>query len=275
MAQTLVVFDERWLSRARTQGPHATASWTPDVLEQLATTGGMYLETLRQWFADFPARSKKQKQPLKTSLESFDYDTHRGAVNELAWWAFMKRFGLQASPVPSTTEPRPDFSVQAPVPFFVEVSTMNSSMGERKKVDRGEGVHLDHEEICRRIVVKAIDEKQRQMAYAADLYQPCVLAIFDYTVWSAFETRIVSYMADFLLGEQQGFQKLPRILSALVYVRRHVIEGRMAVSREWSAIYYNPYACHPLATGIFAGIKQFGCQAGEGASQTADPWIWL
>jgi len=113
------------------------------------------------------------------------------------------------------------------------------------------------------------------MAYAAAQHQPCVLALFDYTVWSAYPTWIVSYMADFLLGQEQGFQRLPPTLSALVYVRRHVMNGRMALSRDLSAIYYNPHADYPLSTGIFADIKQFGCQAGEGASQTADPWIWL
>jgi hypothetical protein len=275
MEQTLVVFDECWLSSARTQGSLAPASWTQEVLKHLATTGGIYLGTLRQWFTDFPLSSKKQKRPLKKRLESFDDDTHRGAVNELAWWAFMQRLGLQACPVAVTSASRPDFHVQSPVPFFVEISTVNLSRSERAKVDTGEGVRLDHEETCRRVVGKATDEKQRQMAYAADQHQPCVLAIFDYTVWSAFKTRIVSYMADFLLGEKQEFQKLPRTLSALVYVRRHVIKGRMAVSRDLSAIYYNPYADYPLSTGVFADIKQFGCQAGEGASQIAHPWIWL
>src|SRR5262249_56488933 len=95
------------------------------------------------------------------------------------------------------------------------------------------------------------------------------------TVWSAYETWIVHVMADFLLGEQQGFQKLPHTLSALVYVRRKGINGRMAVCRDLSAIYYNPHADYRLPTGLFSDIKQFGCPAGEGASQTADPWIWL
>jgi hypothetical protein len=130
-------------------------------------------------------------------------------------------------------------------------------------------------ETCRRFVGKATDEKQRQMAYAAGQHQPCVLALFDYTVWSAYETRIVYFMADFLLGEQQGFQKLPRALSALVYVKRKVMNGRMAVCRDLSAIYYNPHADYPLPMGIFADIQQFGEQVGAGAPQTADSWVWL
>src|SRR5262245_33040073 len=125
MEQTLVVFDEHWLSNARTRGSLRRSNartrgailWAPDVLEHLATTGGIYLETLRQWFADFPLRSKKQKRPLKIRLESFDNDMHLGAVNELAWWVFMQRLGLQACPVAATSKPRPDFHVQAPAAF--------------------------------------------------------------------------------------------------------------------------------------------------------------
>jgi hypothetical protein len=281
--QTVGIFDEHWLARARAQGSHASAFWSQAVLEYLDTTGGMYLRTLRQWFADFPLSARKQKQQLKTRLESFDDDTHRGVVNELAWWIFMQRLGLQAAPVLETTEPRPDFHVQASVAFFVEVSTVNPSQRERAKFDIDEdegeseymGVPLDHAETCRRFMGKVTDEKKRQMEYAASQHQPCVLALFDYTIWSAYPTWIVSYMADFLLGEEQGFQQLPPILSALVYVRRHVMNGRIALRRDLSAIYYNPHTDYPLPTGIFAAIKQFGCQAGEGASQLADPWIWL
>jgi len=118
MEQTLVVFDESWLTIARAQSSLAPASWAQDVMEYLATTGGMYLGTLRQWFDGFPLNSKRQKQQLKRRLESFNNDTHRGAVNELVWWVFMQRIGLQSSPVPESSGPRPDFQVQTPVLFL-------------------------------------------------------------------------------------------------------------------------------------------------------------
>jgi hypothetical protein len=261
----------------------------------------MYLDTLRQWFDDFPLDSKKDKGHLKSHLESFTNDAHIGAVNELAWWGFMQRLDWQAAPVLEATEPRPDFHVHAPADFFVEVSTLNLSERERAQFDIGKvstvnpsgrerlqfdtdededededvGVPLDHAETCQRVVLKATKKKQRQMAYAASQKQPGVLVLFDYEIWSAFGTQFFDFLADFLLGKEQGFQRLPRELSALVYVERKVMEGRMAVSRERSAIYYNPDATYPLDVGAFALLQQFGCQPGAVAPQSADPWIWL
>jgi hypothetical protein len=244
-------------------------------MEYLATTGGMYLDTLRRWFGGFPLSSVKQKHQLKRRLESFNDDTHRGAVNELVWWVCMQRMGVYSAPVSESSAPRPDFHVQTPVPFFVEVSTVNPSRRDLFQFATGEGVRLDHAETRRRFLGKVTDEKRRQMAYAAGQHQPCVLVLFDYTIWSAFETQFVHVLAAFLLGNEQGFQELPRTLSALVYVERKVIDGRMAVSRDRSAIYYNPHADYPLLMGTFAALKQFGCQAGAGAPQAAEPWIWL
>jgi hypothetical protein len=269
----------------------------------LDTTGGLYLRTLRQWFADFPLSAPKQKRQLKRRLESFDNDTHRGVVNELAWWVFMQRLGVQAAPVPETSAPRPDFHVVTPAAFFVEVSTVNLSKRERAVFETGEistvnpsmgaratfdadedededededvGVPLDHADTCRRFVRKATEDKPPQMAYAAAQHQPCVLALFDYTVWGAFGTQFFHFLADFLLGNEQGFHGLPRMLSALVYVERKAFAGRMAVSRERSAIYYNPDATYPLDVGVFATLNQFGDQVVVVEPSSADPWIWL
>src|SRR5262245_54890975 len=208
MVQQLSVFDESWHTGAGAK-TSLTPSWTQDVMEDLATTGGMYLDTLRQWFDGFPLDSKKQKRQLKRHLESFNDDAHVGAVNELAWWVFMQHIGLQSSPVPASSTPRPDFHVQIPVNFFVEVSTVNPSRSDRAQFEAGEGVALDHVETRRRFQGKVTDEKQRQMAYAASQKQPCVLVLFDYTTWSAHPTLFFHFLADFLLGKEQGFQVLP------------------------------------------------------------------
>jgi hypothetical protein len=119
------------------------------------------------------------------------------------------------------------------------------------------------------------EEKQRQMAYAAGQKQPCVLVLFDYTIWSAFGTQFFHFLADFLLGTEQGFQGLPGTLSALVYVERKVIDGRIAVSRDRSAIYYNPNAKYPLDMGTFAALHQFSGQVVAVEPKSADHWIWL
>src|SRR5215470_2669198 len=87
-----------------------------------------------------------------------------------------------------------------------QVSTLNVSKSDKSKFETGEGVALDHSETLRRILGKVTDEKQRQMSYAADQKQPCVLVLFDYTIWSAFGTQFFHFLADFLLGKEQGFQ---------------------------------------------------------------------
>jgi hypothetical protein len=274
MVKKLIVFDESWHTDARAKKSLAP-SWAHEVMEALATTGGVYLGTLRLWFDRFPLNSNKQKHALKTRLEGFNNEDHLGAVNELAWWVFMQRIGLQSLPVPTSSAPRPDFQVKTSVDFFVEVSTLNISKSDKSKFETGEAVALDHSETLRRILGKVTDEKQRQMSYAADQKQPCVLVLFDYTIWSAFATQFFRFLADFLLGKEKGFQELPDALSALVYVERKVIDGRIAVSRDRSAIYYNPNAKYLLDMGTFAALNQFWCQVVAVEPKSADHWIWL
>jgi hypothetical protein len=274
MVKKVTVFDESWLMRARANNPPA-ASWLHDLIDGLDTTGGIYLGSLRLWFDRYPLNSNKQKRALKTRLESFNNEDHLGCVNELAWWAFMQRIGLKAVPLPTSSVPLPDFKVKVPAEFFVEVSTLNLSKSDKSKFERGKAAELDHMETVRRILRKVTNEKQRQISYADDQKQACVLVLFDYSLWSTFGTKFFRFLADYLLGKEQRSEGLPCELSALAYVERKVIDGRIAISRDRSAIYYNPNAKDRLPVGTFAALNQFWCQMVTTEPRWEDNWVWL
>lgn len=272
MAAKTIIFDKSWTRRARASTDNT--SWVRDVMATLDTTGGVYLASLRMWLNTFPLNAK-QKKGLASRMESFKNEDHLGAVNELAWWAFLQREQHNIKPIATTSSPTPDFSVLAPSKFFVEVSTLNVSTQDQCKFQAGDSVELDHTETLRRILGKLTAEKQRQLSYAAGQKSPGVLVLFDYTTWSAFGTQFYRVLANFLLGEQRGFQGLSVELSALVYVERKVSNGRIAISRLRSATYYNPHAKYPLPMGTFASLNQFSCQIVESGSASPEGWVWL
>jgi hypothetical protein len=232
------------------------------------------MSTLRLWFERFPL-NPKQKHQLRTRLESLRDDEHLGGVNELAWWAFIVHEGFTAAPLPPTTKPRPDFELQSPVGCFVEVSTLNVSQKDQAQFKVQEGVALNHAETIRRVIGKFTDEKQQQLRYASDQRKPSVLALFDYTTWSGMATLFHRTLGDFLLGKQLGFRSLPSELSAIVYLERKVLDGRIALSRNRSGVYYNPLAMHPLAPGAFPCLNQFWLQLASVDSTANEHWVWL
>jgi hypothetical protein len=266
------IFGDGWLQTVRTKS--ANGSWAATVIESLDTTGRIYLLTLRLWFERFPL-TPKQKQQLRTRLESLRDDEHLGGVNELAWWAFIVREGFTAAPLAPTAAPRPDFELRSPTGCFVEVSTLNVSQKDKARFEAQEGVALDHAETIRRVVGKLTDEKQRQLKYAADHKKPSVLALFDYTTWSGFGTLFYRTLGDYLLGKQLGFRRLPSELSAIVYLERKVLDGRMALSRNRSGVYYNPLALRPLPPGAFPSLNQFWSQLTAVDSTVDEHWLWL
>lgn len=272
MVKQPAIFSDDWLHRARARS--TDASWAAAAVETLDTTGQIYLSTLRLWFEIFPL-TLKQKQGLRVRLESFRNDEHLGGVNELAWWAFMLREGLTATPLPSATAPRPDFELRSPADYFVEVSTLNVSEKDKTKFEAEESVALDHAETIRRVVGKLTAEKQHQLKYAAGHNKPSVLALFDYTTWSGFGTLVFRTLGEFLLGKQFGFKSFPPELSAIVYLERKVLDGRIALSRHRSAVYYNPLALHPLTPGTLPSLNQFWLQLVSADSRSAEHWLWL
>lgn len=267
------IFGDDWLQRAR--AATTGASWMADVIETFDTTGQIYLSTLRLWFTRFPMKPK-QKQGLHSRLESFKNDEHLGGVNELAWWAFMLREGFICTPILTARSSRPDFEIQQPAECFVEVSTLNVAEKDKKSFETEEnsGV-LDHAETIRRLIGKLTAEKHQQMKYAADRQRPGVLVIFDYTPWSGFDTHFFRTLGEFLLGKQFGFKTFPPEVSAIVYLERKVLDGRIALSRHRSAIYYNPLALHSLAPGTFPSLNQFWSQLVFTESKSPEHWLWL
>ncbi|MBI3457976.1 MAG: hypothetical protein HY002_19540 [Candidatus Rokubacteria bacterium] len=63
--------------------------------------------------------------------------------------------------------------------------------------------------------------------------------------------------------------------SAIVYVERKVLAGRIAISQQRSAIYHHPAARYPLARGTFDVLRQFRREIGEAEPASQEDWIWL
>lgn len=273
MDQTVTVFGDRWHARGVDNAPGD--SWAHEVMAARGSNGRRYLEILALWFGQFPLTSKKQRREMKRRLESLATSDHLGVVNELSWYQVMRRGGLQVSPIPTTNAPRPDFKVMEPAEFFVEVSTLNVSEAEKESLLTTGGVDINHNATLRRLLLKA-DEKDAQIAHAARQGRPCLLVLFDYTFWSSIATDRIHFLATGLLGVQLAFAQLPVALSAIAYVVRQVQpDGRIAINQRRSAIYYNPMADHPLASGSFDLLPQFWRDVGVIQPKTQENWILL
>ena len=272
MARKTVIFDRKWIRRA--QATADNKSWAHDALEALDTTGGIYLSSIRLWFNEFPL-TPKQKEALASRLEKYKERRSPWGVNELAWWAFLRKEQFQVNVIPTAASSTPDFLVTAPFEFFIEVSTLNISDRDKSKFEVGDSVNLDHSETLRRILGKFTSEKTQQLSYATRQRKPCALVIFDYTLWSALGTQLYQFLGDFLLGKQCGFQSLPTELSALIYVERKCINGHIGISRLRSAAYYNPSAKYAIPVATFSSLNQFWCQMVSAESKSAESWIWL
>ncbi|MEA3428043.1 MAG: hypothetical protein U9Q84_02240 [Thermodesulfobacteriota bacterium] len=151
------------------------------------------------------------------------------------------------------------------------------SDAEKKKLEVQGSIPLDHAETLRRFLLKAANDKKKQIFYAASQRKPCSLVLFDYTTWSAYGTQFYRYLADFLLGQKCGFSQLPIELSALVYVERKVKDGRIGINLNRSAVYYNPNAIYPLTVGAFETLKQYCCKMVEVEPEprSSNHWVWL
>lgn len=273
MSQNEQVFDEAWRARAVAGG--LGDSWANDVVAALDSDGGQYLATLAKWFTQFPVPSSADRSVLRTRLESFTPSDHLGAVNELSWYQFTRQSGFQVDPISTAATARPDFMLTGPTAVFAEVSTLNVSQSEKTSLRVTGGVDLNHRETVRRLLRKASEEKRAQFEYAATNGMPCLLALFDYTFWSALATDLYRFLAAELLGDEPAFAELPSALSAIVYVERRIAGGGIVLSRLRSAVYHNPEARYPLAAGAFHMLRQFGRDIGETASDAEGDWIGL
>lgn len=268
-----IIFDENWIVNARSCDD--SSSWVKDVMTNIETTGGLYLSILKVWFNAFPLQAK-QKRKLKSDLENFKTEEHLGAVNELALFSFLQREKFQINPIPVTKVSTPDFCVSAPFEFYLEVSTLNLSQQDKKKIEKNSSIQLNQDETLRRVLGKLTNEKQKQLAYASDKKKPGVLVFFDYTSFGGFGTEFYRYLARFLFRGKCGFLSLPPELSALVYIERQFFDCRFAISRSRSAAYYNPCAKYPLTMASFATINQFSAQMVHSEPVTvSEAWVYL
>lgn len=263
------LFDTSWFTSVEAR--KSDVSWANDVMETMNNGGRRYLDTLRIWFGNFPI-SNKQKNHLKTQLESYVNEDHLGAVNELAWWEFMQKIGIKANPIPASDSPHPDFKIESPLNFFVEVSTLNRAENEKKKFSAGQGVMLNHEETLRRLLLKIRgEEKQQQMLYAVKQRHPFVLVLFDYTTWSGLGTQLSRFLKEKLISGE-----LPAELSTLIYIDRMVEKGRIRINRDLSAAYENPNAMYPISIGVFAELGLIEkTKAIIRGPDFSHQWIWL
>lgn len=272
----IVLFDDNWLIQASSR--KNDDQWVDDVMNQINGSGGIYLNTLRLWFDRFSLPSK-QKNHLKQGIESFNNSDHLGGVNELAWWKFINSFGWSASPVRAGKGKRPDFHVIRPCEFFCEVTTLNISEKEKKLLVSGKGVPLNHNVSLERILKKIVEEKSEQIKYGASKSKPSVLILFDYTFWSGLGTQFYRAFANFLLGKRAGFKELPAELSLIIYVERSVIDGRIGISKERSAVYHNPNPLFTMSETIFQMMRQYRLNIEETlpvqVENKSAHWFWL
>lgn len=275
-SRELPPFDDNWLNMARSRG--GGNEWVDDVVRQLNGSGSTYLNTLRVWFHGFPL-SNKQKKHLKQRLESFNNSDHLGGVNELSWWKLMVSFRWSASPIPANKGNLPDFHITSPYEFFCEVTTLNKSDDEKSKLSEREGLSLDHSRSIGRILTKVAHEKSEQIRYGHSQKKSSVLVVFDYTFWSGLGAGFYQELAEFLLDNTLGHAVLPSELSAIVYVERKVLYGRIGISKQRSAVYHNPNCQYKLPVTIFSMMHQYLSYNKEiqptDFTSNSDCWFWL
>lgn len=273
---SVAVFDSNWIKLA-SKAPHN--SWASDVLSDLNRAGGIYLNTLRLWFERFPFRSPKQRNALKNQLENLVNEDHLGGVNELCWWEFLTSFGWSAESIFTQKQRAPDFEVKSPETFFCEVTTLNVSNKDKKALRQGRSVPLNHSKTIGRILKKITTDKRGQIAYGASKKAPSVLILFDYTTWSGLGTQFYWVLASYLLGQTAGFRHLPLELSALVYVEKKAIDGRIVLSKIRSAVFHNPYATYRMSENVFCMLRQYWktltAIPPAQVLREKDAWFWL
>ena len=254
------VFDRAWLMRAE----HAPIdSWAGEVIHTLKDGGEKYLDIIRRWFDQFPLQSKKHRRTLMSRLQSFADSDHLGAVNELSWFEFMCDMGLKSHPLLPARRPLPDFKVVAPVEFFTEVSTLNLSTEDKKKLVGRQGVGLDHRETLRRLILKVATEKKPQFEHSASRNLPSLLVLYDYSFWSNFPTRIRQFLAREL---DTGTSRLPVELSAITYIKR----AGTSIMLHQSSIFPNPAARYPFPVNTLYALPQLSHSATRRSQNSRD-----
>ncbi len=141
--------------------------------------------------------------------------------------------------------------------MFVEASTLNVSEADKKAIQQGCSVPLNHRHTIERALRKTICDKADQLYVEFSAKAPSVLVLFDYTTFSGYATGFYHVLAQHLFGEHLGFLKLPAELSALIYLERKILDGRICISKIRSAVYHNPNAAYKITDSVFGMFTQF------------------
>jgi hypothetical protein len=219
-------------------------SWAKDVLDDINNYGSVYLDSLSKWFEELPG-SNKQKNHLKAGLLNPDNCAHLGAVNELSWWIYLTSRGFSLDRIPAGKKPTPDFILNSDKGNIIfEVTTLNPS-----KDFYCNDLQYSQANSLRRMVRKATEDKHKQFIYGAEKNIPVVLIVFNYDEWSGFGTQFFRKLKDSIID-----CVLPKELSSIIYLERHVIKGQSVYKNESASIFRNPNAQVSLKMDIIESL---------------------
>jgi hypothetical protein len=254
MPKQQVLYSKKWQSKIKSED--LSSSWAGPVFDNYDEDGSVYLSTVREWFSKFPFVTTGQTKHMKKSLEGLNTEDHLGAVNELFWYNLAIFLGWQLKPL-VVDSAAPDFEVSSPACFYCEVTTLNVSQSDRKRLENGFSAPLNHSREAIRILRKATDEKIEQLKYGHNDRKPSILVVFDYSTFSGLGTQRPQYLADALLHSSSGLQGMPKELSVLLYLERYILKGRFRLRLSQSAAYHNPLADFSLEKEVFSWVTQF------------------
>lgn len=252
------IYNQSWLNCIQSSA-HAD-SWVHNVIRDIKGNGGVYLSVLKEWYSTYPFPSNGKRTHMRKLLESSTNNDHRGAVNELCWYRFMRNLALNPKVIPEGSNKTPDFlcATATGVEFYCEVTTLNESNADTKSIASNGSAPLNQDADILRIIRKASVEKAEQLQYGRESQKGMAFVIFDYSTFSGLGTRRPATFADAFLLTPIGLQEMMKpYLSVLIYVERYVDKGRCRIRTQQSALYHNPLANHQLHTDIFSCFQQY------------------
>ncbi|MCP4489178.1 MAG: hypothetical protein GY820_17980 [Gammaproteobacteria bacterium] len=237
------IFDNNWMNK-----PYPERSWVNQVLEDYDDNGAIYLRELSDWFNKYPG-SNKRKKGLKKGLLNFNNSAHLGAVNELSWWAYINSRGYNITPIPEGKKSTADFEIKVnQTTIICEVSTINALHNEDCQ-----NLQYSQENTKRRIVNKATKDKDKlhQFIYGSDKKCPVILVLFNYDEWSGFGTQLGKSITSYISG-----YKIPKELSAIVCLERHVIGGKSMYKNNSTSVFLNPSAQFDICENVIESLME-------------------
>ena len=231
------LFDKEW----RKKGDILDGNWKSEVLDNISGSGGVYLTIVSNWFFDFPG-TRKEKNHLKASIESYSNSDHLGAVNELSWWKYITALNYDLIPIPAGKGSTPDFllHVNGKKTAFFEITTLNPSLNENyRKLDFSQNNSIN------RIIAKTTEEKIEQFKYGFNKGIPSLLVLFNYDEWTGFGTQFCR-----AISNSELLSEMPRELSGIIYLEKYVLEGKIYFKKDTIILKENLSAYLPVPSVI-------------------------